>query len=109
MSHLSVISRMTDQAAAEKFTSERSNPVSLKKPNPSLPHNIQNKENYNKENEHSSLIRVQKAAEPQSRNPQWMIDGSAKEEAQTRSLQQPAPQDVQGMRGAAGVTDSPFM
>ena len=32
MSHLSVISRMTEQAAAEKFQSESSNPVSLKKP-----------------------------------------------------------------------------
>ena len=81
MSHLSVISRMTDQAAAEKFTSERSNPASLKKPKQTTQHNIQNKENYNKENENASLIKVQKVPEPQTRNPQWMIDGSAKEEA----------------------------
>lgn len=59
MSHLSVISRMTEHVAGEKFHSESSNPVSLKKSKPTT----QNKENFNKDNDQSSLFKMQKVAD----------------------------------------------
>jgi hypothetical protein len=53
MSHLSMISRMTDQAAGEKGLSDSSNPVSLKK----TKSKEQNKENFNRSNEVFSVFK----------------------------------------------------
>ena len=97
---------MTEQAAGEKFQSESSNPVSLKKPK----QNIQNKENFNRDNEQQSQQKMQQPPEPKGQNPSWMVDGSTRDEPPPRSARQSLPQDVHAAGKANnGMIDSPFM
>jgi len=98
-----MISRRTDQAAGEKYLSDSSNPVSLKK----TKSKEQNKENFNRSNEYFSIFKKGTDSKG-SQNPAWMIENNAKDRGQSDSLRRSLPVEAQTGQKSNNPMPNPF-